>query len=77
MPMIGVRKTAGSKPPATPVIPVIAAVTKATAQTRRRSINSKFGYAHVSKAVSWEKGPEDNPPSGCMMVNHGQTNAAS
>jgi hypothetical protein len=36
-----------------------------------------LGTPMCQKLVSWEKGPEDNPPSGCMMVNHGQTNAAS
>jgi hypothetical protein len=43
--MIGVRKTAGNSPPATPVMPVMPAVIKAIRQTRRISISSKIKYA--------------------------------
>ena len=42
MPTNGVRKIAGSNPPATPVTPVIQAVTKAIRQTIKRSKNSNI-----------------------------------
>jgi len=64
MPIIGVRKTAGSNPPATPVIPVMEAVINAMAQTRRRSIDSKFGCAlrfkaeQIKSRFAWKRNPK-------------------
>jgi len=45
MPTIGVRKIAGSNPPATPVTPVMLAAMNAMKQTRKRSENSRIGVA--------------------------------